>query len=150
MSVVAWDGRNFAADKQSSRCGLSRVTTKIFQDGTRYYGCVGTEETGLVMMEWHRNGAVREEFPECQKDDEHWSHLIVIDNIQSVFYYSRWPIPIRLQQSYFAWGAGEDFAMGAMAAGADAIRAVEIANYLSVDCGNGVDAYDVHIGRKVR
>jgi hypothetical protein len=40
-----------------------------------------------------------------------------------------------------AWGIGCDFALGAMAMGADAVQAVEITNKFSIHCGMGVDSY---------
>jgi hypothetical protein len=43
-----------------------------------------------------------------------------------------------------AWGAGRNLALGAMAAGADACQAIEIATRFDIHTGQGVNSIDVY------
>jgi hypothetical protein len=95
--------------------------------------------------------------PEFQKTDD-WTRLIVVKvgNIvqcdacfgvgsrsTSVFFFERVPYPLIPDSLCCAWGSGAEYAMAAMAMGADARKAVEIAGRFSITCGLGVDAFDV-------
>jgi len=143
MSVVVWDGRTLAADRQMVCAGLRIAVSKIrrLNDGT-LLGITGTHETGLAMFRWYENGAKREEWPDVQSG-KHWTRLIVVRPDGAVGFYEQQPEFQPLLEPFTAWGAGRDFAIGAMAMGADARKAVEITNRFSVDCGMGVEAYDV-------
>ena len=74
--------------------------------------------------------------------------MIVISESGKCLEYTRWPLPIEIIDPFFAWGAGSDFAMGAMAAGANAREAVLIANKHENDCGMGIDYYHI-VGNKI-
>ena len=157
MTVIAWDGKIIAADKQASRGGLLRRTTKILKfeiDGRAFIaGFSGTEQTGLIMADWYASGANPNTFPACQtdgsKESEYWSNLIIADG-KKVIQYSLWPTSLLIEERFYAIGNGEDFAIGAMSAGADAIQAVEIACKHCENCGLGIDAYELETMRKIR
>lgn len=51
------------------------------------------------------------------------------------------------ESSFRAAGSGERFAIGAMAAGADAVRAVEIACEFDVHSGGGIDVFRLKEGK---
>ena len=51
------------------------------------------------------------------------------------------PNGIACRDAFAAFGCGGDIAIGAMAAGASAEEAVEIANIHHVECGLGVDVF---------
>lgn len=53
--------------------------------------------------------------------------------------YVRLPVAMPIIDQREAWGSGADFALGAMAMGAGARRAVEVACELDVHCGKGID-----------
>ena len=162
MTVIAWDGKIIAADKQASRNGLVRSTTKltktIFEKphgrGEIEYiaGFSGTEQTGLIMLSWFENGARKEDFPETQRDKNtegnYWSEFIAV-NKDGLKYYTLWHVPLHISEKLFAIGTGDELALGAMAAGASAIKAVEIACEWDKDCGRGIDAYDIETMKKV-
>jgi len=144
VSVVAWDGKTLAADRMAGNSGLCFAASKItrLDDGT-LLAITGTIGTAQAMIEWYRDGADPAKYPKWQEIKDKWSRLIVVAPDAQVRCYEQFPFPTPLLQRTMAWGAGQDFAMGAMAAGADARRAVEITIDLCDSCGLGVDAFDV-------
>lgn len=143
MSVVVWDGKTLAADRQATNAGLRRRVSKMKQlaDGT-ILAFVGKQDTGLALLKWYEEGHQADKFPASQKDKDDWSSMIVVQPNGTVFVYEQWGEPIETFDEYMAWGSGRDFAIGAMAMGADAKRAVEIASQFSTDCGMGVEAFE--------
>lgn len=143
MSIVVWDGKTLAADKQVTSGELAKTGTKIrrLKNGeiVAFTDCV---ENGLLLMKWYENGAKVEDWPEFQKDKEDWSTLIVARN-GACFYYQQQPEPQMVEDHFAAGGSGRDFAYGALATGADARKAVEIASRFNVHCGMGIDAFDL-------
>ena len=144
MSVVVWDGKTLATDRQSLTAELRVLTSKIkrLPDGT-VLAWTGSEDGGLAMARWYQDGADRSAWPESQKDKDDWTRLIVVKPDGEVFFYERFAEAIKVIDTPIAWGSGRDFAMGAMAMGANARKAVEVANQFCVSCGMGVEAYDV-------
>lgn len=142
MSVVAWDGRTLAADKQSVAASKLSTCTKIrkIKNG-EVLAWTGDMDKGLLLAKWYEDGANPEQWPEFQKDKERWCRLIVAFR-GNVKIYEQQPVSMRFEDAFSAWGAGQDFAIGAMAMGADAKKAVEITNEFSESCGKGVDAYE--------
>lgn len=141
MSVIAWDGKYLAADKQSTCGNVRGVTTKIRRlDNGDIVGWTGKLEHGLLLSEWYANGARRDEWPEFQSEED-WCRLIV-SNPAGVFEYEQKPVAQRVEDSFMAWGDGRSIALGALAMGASAAQAVEIANRFSIYCGCGVDVME--------
>ncbi|WP_316415289.1 hypothetical protein [Mesoterricola silvestris] len=142
MTVIAWDGKTLAADRQATNCGLASSCTKIqrFENGA-IVGMTGEIAGGLNLFKWYANGSDPEKWPARQATDD-WSRLIVVENGKA-FTYEHLPVPVPVEDPFMAWGSGCDFAMGALAMGADARMAVEIASRFSDSCGMGVDAFDV-------
>lgn len=140
MTVIAWDGRTLAADRQATNCSMKFAVTKLtrFKDGS-VAAATGSAAAGNIMRQWYEDGADLTKYPECQKGDD-WARLIVAKPDGIVWYYENLPAAIKSEQTPAAWGSGRDFAIGAMLAGADAARAVEITNMVSTDCGLGVDS----------
>lgn len=141
MTVIAWDGKTLAADRQATNSGMRYAATKLFRlsDGSVAAG-TGTLAAVLVMKAWYEAGADATKYPECQKSNDDWCRLVVAKPDGSVFYYEGLPVAIPSESVPAAWGSGRDFAMGAMLAGADARRAVEITGMVSTDCGLGIDS----------
>lgn len=142
MSVVAWDGKMLAADKQMNCASLKSKCTKIYKMDEEVLAFTGDMEVGLLLIGWYKEGADPAKYPEVQKDKDRWTRLIVV-NKELCFFYEMLPVAIPVEDSFAAWGSGRDFALGAMAMNADARQAVEIANRFSTDCGFGVDWYFV-------
>lgn len=144
MSVVAFDGKTLAADRQATNSGLIFTASKVFRldDGT-LLGITGNIGSATAMIEWYKSGAQPADFPKWQENKDKWSRLIVVTPDGRCFWYEEFPYPSPLIEPPMAWGAGQDFAMGAMMAGADARRAVEITNEACDSCSRGVEAFDV-------
>lgn len=88
------------------------------------------------MAEWYEAGADPKLWPKSQEGED-WARLVVLSE-GKVFEYENTPVRQPLIAPFMAWGSGADFAMGAMAAGCNAARAVEIASGLCASCGYGV------------
>jgi hypothetical protein len=138
VSIVAWDGKVLAADKQATNSGMKILSTKLWNltNGITL-AVAGGLPSGLAMKEWFVAGADPAKWPASQGTDD-WARLIVFDGV-GLHTYEQICVPIRAMGDFEAWGSGRDFAMGAMAMGATAEKAVEIASSFSVDCGMGID-----------
>ena len=145
MSVVVWDGQSLAADRACIVNGSMHTQQKIFQCEHKVVAFVGTHENGLGLLEWVRKGSHEAQWPIGQTTEE-WTVLIVADPFdpKSIYYYERLPIkqyPDCSVRNFFAWGAGKDYALGALSMGASAAAAVTIASEFSIHCGFGVDTF---------
>lgn len=140
MSVVVWDGNGLAADRQATSYDTRVQTQKVFMahDGN-VVAFTGSMGAGYELIEWYNNGRIVAEYPAIQKTDD-WARLIVCSK-DGCWSYEQSHIPMKVLDKYAAFGSGADFARGALAMGADAIRAVQVANQFNVYCGYGVDYF---------
>lgn len=139
LSCVAWDGKAIAADKQATGSGLRHKTTKLRRIGTgEVLAWTGDQDSAEMVAHWYERGADPEKWPECQRDKESWARLIVATTA-GVKVFERQPIATAVENEFMAWGSGRDYAMGAMARGATAQEAVEIAMKFDNGCGLGID-----------
>ena len=143
MSVVAWDGKSIAADKQATAGGLRHTTTKLRRlDSGEVLAWTGDQDSAGMVAKWYADGADPAKWPESQKDKDDWSRLIVA-TADSVKVFERQPVFSLIEDQFLAWGSGRDFAIGAMARGASAKEAVEVAMKFDAGCGLGVDVVDL-------
>lgn len=143
MSVVAWDGKTIAADRQMTAGSLILRTSKIRRllNGD-IVAWTGAMENGMAVAQWYEAGADPARWPESQKGED-WSRLVVIPAKGRPFLFEQLPIKQVIQDGRAAWGSGRDFAMGAMEMGASAVEAVKVAARLCTTCGMGVDSFRV-------
>lgn len=141
MSVIAYDGLRIAADRRGVGGDICRTMCKLFPTGEYILGIVGTEESGLLLVDWFTNGCHLGEWPEKAQDDEDNRALLIVASRQGVSFYCQFPRLTPIHDPFWAWGCGRDLAIGAMAMGADAVRAVEITSKFNIYCGHGVDVY---------
>ena len=140
MSCVAWDGKTIAADKQATCSGLRFKTTKLRRLATgEVLSWTGDQDSGEMAAKWYEDGADPEKWPECQKDKDMWSRLIVA-SASGVKVFERQPIATAIEDEFMAWGSGRDYALGAMARGASAQEAIETAMKFDSGCGLGIDS----------
>lgn len=142
MSIIAWDGKTLAADKQMDLGGMRLRCTKIYKLGPyRLVGIVGGLCHGLEIMRWLTDHGEREDYP--KPSGEGLTRLIVVTRLQNdgvdIKMYEGNAHPILFEERFAAWGCGRDYALGAMECGADARTAVEIACRYDVYCGMGID-----------
>lgn len=147
MTVIAWDGRSIAADKRCVCSGAHFTTTKLraIQRPGRIPEAIawtGDQDSGEMVAAWYEAGADPALWPDCQKDKDLWSRLIVADAHGAKFY-ERQPVAVRVEDAFCAWGSGRDFALAAMAFGKTATEAVELACKFDVGCGNGVTVLEL-------
>jgi len=128
-----------AADRRSVSGTLQRSMTKIFRHGDMLIGGAGTWTTLEAMRAWVMGGCVFGEFPKLPKDSDTVPSLWVINRNGTILKFEDSPWPLRYDDPVFADGSGREFAYGAMAMGADARRAVEIACKYDIYCGGGID-----------
>lgn len=142
MTIIAWDGKTLAADKQATSGGYTYRTKKIYRvkDGLAAFS--GHADTGRAMLEWYKNGAVINEFPKYQDDKEIWSPLTIFKK-NGIFRYERTPHPIKVLEKKYAFGSGRDYAIAAMYCGKTAKEAVLIASKFDENCGLGVDSLEL-------
>jgi hypothetical protein len=144
MTVIAWDGRTLAADKMAC-CGDTAVTcTKIRRVDEKLFAWCGGRGEGMALVEWYLAGADKDKYPEFQKSDD-WARLVVA-TASGVVFYEKVPEPQPCEDPYGAWGSGREVALGALAMGADARHAVEIASTHVHTCGLGVDVFELVTG----
>ena len=139
MSVIAWDGKQLAADKRACIGSLICTTTKIFLVRDCLVGYAGEADAGEEMLAWFRDGADPAKFPASQRDKDIWATFLVIHPDKTILKYEHTPYPLRFHDLIFAIGSGRDFALAAMALGRTAQEAVEVACNFDNGCGNGLD-----------
>lgn len=150
MSVIAWDGNCIAADKRivnEYTVFTGNKLVEVMRESTRYIvGWVGMRSQGLLLLQWFQQGEHIEDWPKCQTKEE-WTRFVVLNTRERQIYsYEYYPsaLPLSPENKFMAWGSGGEFAIGAMAMGASAVEAVEIASRFSRECGNGVDVFEVN------
>ena len=135
MTIIAWDGTSLAADCQSSVGDMAVKAKKIQRraDGT-LVALAGDEGLAIAMVSSVFDGT---EWPTA-KDDERATMVIVRPDRSVVQYTHHRRSPVPITQPWYTWGSGREFAAGALAMGADARRAAEVACELCHYCGMGV------------
>lgn len=139
MTVIVWDGKILAADKRACNNGLKFTVTKIRKINGNLVGSSGDFSPIQAMFHWYEKGADPEKIPDCQKDKDRWTTLLVITPEKKIFRYEQDCFPYEIEEKKYAAGSGRDFALAAMAMGADAVEAVKIACRFDAGCGNGID-----------
>jgi hypothetical protein len=143
MTVIAWDGRSLAVDRLATSFGLAAEVKKYKRLSTKeVLVCYGDHDKGLIVMNWYEKGGDPEKYPKFQATDD-WAGLVVASD-KGIKIYNQEPVPLVFEDKFQAWGSGRDYALGAMAMGADAKKAVEITCELNVYCGKGIDVF--HFG----
>lgn len=138
MTIIVWDGTTLAADRQCTRNDIARSATKVRRVGDTIAAATGDQLAAMAMLHWWETGAQPEAWPDTQAIEDKWSTMLVV-RPSGWMTYERLNLAIDGEDPYFAMGWGQDLAYGAMMAGADAIRAVQIACAFNVGCGMGID-----------
>lgn len=141
MSVIAWDGKTLAADRQASCGGRITTTVKIFSHDDKLIGLIGPHESAHRLYNWILNGMNPISFPANLETDGGIPTVYVIHKSGHTVKFEDCPYPIVIKDKLWADGGGGDLALGAMAMGATAAEAVEIASKYNVHCGCGVDEF---------
>jgi len=143
MTVIVWDGETLATDGAATDGACQWETEKAWYAhnafGQYIISGAGPLQTILQMRQWYISGAHPDEFPEAQTTLAFCQFVVV--NSDGLRRWEQGAIPIEHQRLKCAFGEGKEFAYGAMAMGATAAQAVEVANKFSPHCGLGVHEY---------
>lgn len=141
MTVIAWDGKILAADRMISGDVIGREGTKLHRVGDdTVLAWTGQTDFALDLIDWYVSGQDKATWPAYQETDD-WVQLVIVSPSGCRFLCQRpHPLPVI---GKMAWGSGGNIAIGAMAAGKNAIEAVKIANIHCISCGFGVDWFEV-------
>lgn len=152
MTTIAIDRTTIVADGLrlwgQEIVGLN--TRKLLIRDQRIYGFTGLYPMFSVMVDWHRDGANPSAFPVGLDKTDGWT-LIIVDRAGIGKYTSSCPYIERFDPP-IAFGAGQDYAIGAMLAGVTAKRAVEIVAGQCTHTGGEIQVIDIAeaLGTQIR
>jgi 20S proteasome alpha/beta subunit len=141
MTVIAWDGKKLAADKQSTAGGLKSKVTKLWRVGAAIVGGSGDTVRCEEIVAWLRNGGDPASFPKPRSDME--AKILMITPDGKICLFEESPYPMTIEDGFTAIGSGRDFATAAMYLGCDAAQAVAVACQFDAGCGMGVDVLEL-------
>jgi hypothetical protein len=140
MTVICFDGKTLAADRQATCEGMRSSITKIFrmEDGT-LLAMEGAAGDALLLVKWAYEGFDPAHFPRLANHANLW----VIKPDGAVSSFEGTPVPMDLHDKTFVAGTGRGLAKGALAMGASARQAVQVACDYHVECGMGIDTLEL-------
>lgn len=141
MTIIVWDGKTLAGDRQSTYGNAKRYATKIFRarDGAALVGFAGSAAVGMEMLHWFEEGMDPSKFPELQKVKDEHVNMLVVWKDGTIQEFGRTAYAEQIDGPFVALGCGHDFALAAMHCGRNAVEAVELTCQLDVHCGGGAD-----------
>jgi hypothetical protein len=141
VTTIAWDGKTLAGDKQRSFRFTPLSVTKVFRleppkpignvPNVTAFGCAGDSTSAIKFEQWSRDGGDK---PMLKDLD-----IVLIDADGSCWVGDHDLAFTRVLLPHWAIGSGADYALGAMARGATAQQAVDIASTFDTGTGMGVD-----------
>ena len=144
MTVIAFDGVTLAADKMADCNGTIRTVTKIWRGvGSELLAGAGDASSCIAIRDWYLAGADPALFPQNLQPADLWvvKRLGKMSDFRIMKYEGN-QFAVTYEDRMFACGCGRDYALGAMAMGATAEQAVEVASRLDTYCGCGVDTLE--------
>jgi hypothetical protein len=141
MTTVAFDGKTLAADRLMGSwlnvCKLFRL-----KDGRVAAGSGNNFDAIREIIAWLDAKSPTSKRPEIDAAD---APDILLVNAKGVLQWMTWPYSrgMEVREPFFAIGSGAEFALGALAAGCSARRAVAIACRFDAHSGQGIDAVRV-------
>lgn len=136
MTTIAFDGETMSGDKQTTWGGTPVKTRKVHKilasNGAWYLlGCSGNSYECKAYENWLR-GLIPE--PELEDVD-----VMVIDASRRIWVSDESKLWLPVSRKQWALGCGANYALGAMAMGANSRQAVKVAIGLDVNSGLGID-----------
>jgi hypothetical protein len=146
MTVIVWDGHTLATDAAATDGTALWKTQKAWRYTNKrgepvILSGAGPLQTILAMRDWCQSNAHPNEFPAVQLTPQ-FCHFVII-RADGLHRYEQGLFPIYHGTDQCAFGEGKEFAYGALAMGADAKRAVEIAIEYSPHCGHEARVYSL-------
>lgn len=140
MTTIAYKSGIMAGDKLCSWGTTPVPTTKVFIHEGMMVGMSGDKDNVQMFKDWILAGRPVEK-PSFKTDA--FSAIVVVNG--ETYQYNQGCIPHLIAKPYWAAGSGADYALGAMAHGASAAEAVEIASALDINTGLGVDIISLNM-----
>lgn len=145
MTTIAFDGRTVAADRQMTIGGTAVKSPFAKISRVKYEGAksvVGFSSGNVChvapVIDWMHRGCPNDDTkPDIHTEGKDFSLMLV--NAAGVFYATESLNLIPIGNIPWAIGSGADFALGAMAAGASAKRAILLTMDLDTSTGMGID-----------
>lgn len=141
MTVIAWDGKTLASDRQVTIAGARFTSQKIFRINGELLGFSGGQPHGMRLREWAAAGFEPTAYP-VETNDDMAGLILRISHDGKIMRYDN-AFPCVYEDAIYATGSGRDYALGAMGAGKSAREAVEIAIRFSTECDMGVDTLEL-------
>lgn len=135
MTTVAYKDGKLAADKRIS-IHNAEVSKAFRDDDGNLYGVIGKLAPALMVVEWLMGRADK---PNPFEEDDSFYVLMVEKATGQIFMFDYFLHALPIESKFFALGSGSSYAMGAMAQGASAKKAVEIASLFDDSTGSGVE-----------
>ena len=141
MTTIAWDGQTMAADKGHWFGNIVVPICKVFlihHEGNRCaVSGAGTARFVLEGIHWlAADPVLREQTPPFLGED---GQILLGNDHGELYVFEGRMQQTKLNVPFFAIGGGAEMAMGALAAGANAKKAVEIVIQYGPSAVNGVD-----------
>ncbi len=146
ITTIAWDGTTLAADSCSWSNSTRRRVLKVFKvkapDSSQYLvAFAGSGAFALAVLAWMQgltDKPVPTDFMDAKDRDNQFA--LVIDEQRRVWQLSGHLVYSHMRETVYAFGGGQEYAWGALEAGASAVQAVKIAIKRSDMAGLGVDS----------
>ena len=144
MTIVVYDGKSIAIDRAAVSGTVIHRATKAWVHGDAVITGTGAASHVSALVNWYKQGADADDYPVYATHAE----LIVATSV-NLLRYERSPHPVDHGNNKCAFGDGRDLAYGALAMGATAAQAAQVACHYNPNCGGGLDIYDWEDGRVV-
>ena len=147
MTTIAWDGKTVAADTLTV-CGFQRngkPAQKLFPRtlSGKVYAMSGLFGWAAPWIAWHEAGADPALAPATPNQEQRGS-FIVFDKGRCFYCATDFPYLVEAGAPD-AWGTGQEYAIGAMRAGASAVQAVRIAADVDIHTGGDIQEIDLAV-----
>ncbi len=140
MSIVVWDGQSLAVDRGGTDGATLFELDKCWEIGDAVVTGTGDYGSIAALRDWYTLYVGGRGFPSLL----HPAELIVVSaNVGLRRFEHTSALPIAHGFNKCAFGSGRDFAYGALAMGATAEQAAEVACRYSTSCGHGVKVFKI-------
>jgi hypothetical protein len=145
MTTIAWDGKSVAADSRKTFGVFPSPSnySKLIIKGDIVFACTGCMPLFAPLVDWYLAGAVAKDCPRPAFNEIDNDTVLIIFREGRAF---RLTVSVPYAEEVHApigWGSGGEYAIGAMRAGADTQRAVEIAIECDIQSGGPVEVIDL-------
>jgi ATP-dependent protease HslVU (ClpYQ) peptidase subunit len=142
MTTIVYKNGIMAADTQETWDGRARRCTKLYKVGDSIIGTAGDSFTGMLFVDWFSRGRADDDVPDLTHLDADEDFYCLVWFKEKLWVVNRLFRMVEVELDdypYYAVGSGADVAHGALAMGASAKRAVEVAADFDIHTGLPVE-----------